>query len=103
MAAKILPNFNPNIKLETNHDIELLDVHFDYSDGGRMIGSLRNTTDRTIHDAEVVFDLADAEQSGLGAVTLKETDLAPGATIKFDEPINQKGAAFAVVREVHTR
>ena len=37
VAAKILPNFNKDIKLEANRDLEVMEVHFDYSGEGNSI------------------------------------------------------------------
>jgi predicted component of type VI protein secretion system len=60
-------------------------------------------TDHELAEATVVFDLADADRSQLGAVTVTETNLAPSTVRAFKLPIDEANATFAVVREVHTR
>ena len=103
VAAKILPNFNNNIRLPANKDLEVMEVHFDYSGPGHVVGQLRNTSDRAIREAVVVFDLVDATKSQLGGVTVTETNLAPGEVRKFHQAIEQKNAAYAVVRDLRTQ
>jgi len=103
LAAKVLPNFNGNIKVETNHDIQVLEVHFEHNGPSQMLGNLQNNTDRVIPRAVVVFDLVDSDGSQLGGVTVTETNMAPGSVRKFQKGIDQKTAAFAMVREVRSQ
>jgi hypothetical protein len=103
IAAKILPNFNTNFDLETNKDLEVLEVHCEHTGVSLLVGSLQNKTDRTISEGVVVFDLADESGSRLGGVTVTETNLAPGAVRQFRQPIVQTTATYALVRDVHTR
>jgi hypothetical protein len=100
---KVLPGFNKEIRLDSNRNVEVTEVHFENTGGGVMVGSLRNTTDRTIIQAVVVFELADSAHSELGAVTVTETNLAPGASRTFKKPIEQTNAMYALVREMETR
>jgi hypothetical protein len=53
-------------------------------------------------EATVAFELADPSNSGLGAVTVKETNLAPGTSRTFRMPIEQANAMYAL-REVDTK
>ena len=102
VAARILPNFNKDIKLDSNKDIEVQEVHFQHTGVSLMLGDLRNKSDHVIHEATVTFDLTDDTGSQLGAITITEANLEPGTVRKFQKPIEQKTAAYAVVRDVHS-
>ena len=101
--AKMLPAFNKEIHLPNDKDLEVVEVHFEHNGQNLMVGNLRNLTDHELAEATVVFDLADADRSQLGAVTVTETNLAPSTVRAFKLPIDEANATFAVVREVHTR
>lgn len=104
IKAKVLPDFNREIKLDSNKDIEVTEVHFDHPAGSSLIvGNLENKTDHPIIQAVIVFELADPAHSGLGGVIVTETNLAPGATRTFRKPVEQTNAMYALVREVETR
>jgi hypothetical protein len=103
VRAKVLPGFNKEFKLDSNKDLEIAEIHFESNGPSVMVGSIRNTTDHAIFHAVVVFELADSSRSDLGAVTVTETNLAPGASRIFRKPIEQTNAASALVREVETR
>jgi hypothetical protein len=69
----------------------------------KVVGSVKNNTDRLIHGTDVILNLTDRTGSHLGAVSAHVDNLAPNATVKFQTPIEQKDAAFALVREVQTQ
>lgn len=102
VAPRVLPNIK-DIKLGSNPDLEVVDVHFDHTGGDTMLGAIRNKTDRQINEAVVVMDLVDDDRSQLGGITVTENNLAPGETRTFKMPIEQSTASLAVVREVHTK
>jgi hypothetical protein len=102
IAAKVLPNFNRKFELDTNKDLEVLEVHFEHAASSLLVGNLQNKTSHTIQEAVVVFDLTNARGSQLGGVTVTETNLAPGAVREFKQPIEQSTAAYALVRDVQT-
>jgi hypothetical protein len=103
VAAKTLPAFNQEIKLDSNKDLEVIEVHVEHSRGNQLVGSLRNTTSHRIAEAVVVFDLANDSRSQLGGVTVTETNLSPGAIRSFSKPIEQASAVRVVVREVRSQ
>jgi hypothetical protein len=103
IRAKVLPDFNKEIKLESNQDLEVTEVHFEHTGTSMIVGNLRNKTNHQIVQAVIVFELGDASRSGLGGVTVTETNLAPGSVRTFKKPIEQSNAMFALVREVETR
>jgi hypothetical protein len=103
LRAKVLPDFNKPITLESNKDLEVTEVHFEHSDGSAIVGNIRNKGTHQIVEAKVVFELADPSNSGLGAVTVKEINLAAGTSRPFRMPIEQANATYALVREVDTK
>ena len=103
LRAMILPDFNQPITLESNQDLEVTEVHFEHSGGNVIIGNVRNKGSHQIVEATMVFELADPSNSEIGAVTVKETDLAPGTSRTFRMPIEEANATYALVREVATR
>ncbi len=103
VRAKLAPAFNKPIKLETNSDLEVTEVHFESHGEQTMVGNLHNKSGHAIVEAVVVFELADPDNSQLGGVTVTEINLAPGANRTFRKSIEQTNAAFALVREVDTK
>jgi hypothetical protein len=104
VSARVLPEFDhKEFALDTNHDLEVTEVRFEHSSGNFMVGNLHNKSNHPIVQAVVVFALANAERSELGAVTLTELNLAAGASREFRKPIEQGTATYALVREVDTK
>jgi len=103
IRARVLPEFNQPIKLDSNPNLEVTEVHFEHTGGNTIVGNIHNKSAHRIVQAVIVFELADPSNSGIGGVTVTETDLAPGATRTFRQPIEQSNATYALVREVETR
>ena len=103
LAAKLLPNVDKTLKIEVNQDVQVLEAHVELEGGAKLTGTARNNTDHLIHTAKIVFNLTDTTGSFLGAVNAHVDNLAPNATMEFQIPIEQKDAAFALVREVQTQ
>jgi len=103
LAAKLLPNLDHNINIDTNKDVQVLDAHIEREGGMKAAGTVKNNTNRQIHTTEIILNLTDSGGSHLGAVSAKVDDLAPNAMVKFQVPIEQKDATFALVREVITQ
>ena len=103
LAAKLLPNVDKSLKIEVNQDAQVVDAHVDREGGLKVVGTVKNNTDRLIRTTEIVLNLADATGSQLGAVSARVDNLAPNATGSFRLPIEQADAAFALVREVRTQ
>ncbi len=100
IAARTLPVLKQDIPIETNRDLQVLDV---FVGRGRISGSVKNATTRALGAAEVIFELTDARGSRVGAVSCRFTRLAPGSSTPFENVIPQTGAAYAVVREIHAQ
>jgi hypothetical protein len=103
LASKLLPNFNKNLRIEVNKDVQVVEAYVAHEGGSKVAGTVKNNTDHLIHTAEIVFSLTDRIGSRLGDVSAQVDNLAPNATAKFQLAIEQKDAAFALVREVQTR
>jgi hypothetical protein len=99
MAARMLPNLD-KLNLESNRDIEILNTHVE---PGRLTGTARNNTGRTIRSVDVVFSLADTDGSQLGAVNGELKNLAPNSSSSFAFAIPQRNAYYVLVREVRER
>jgi hypothetical protein len=99
IAARMLPDLNKPIDLNVNSDLEVVEVRI-REDGKMLVGAVRNRTGRPISHAELVVDLTDVRGSRLGAVSAPIGQIAPKGTASFELPIQQHGAAFALVREV---
>ncbi len=103
LAAKLLPDLDKTIKIEVDQDVQVLDAHVESEGGMKVVGSVKSDTGRLIHTTEIVLNLTDQTGSQLGAVSAQVDNLAPNATVKFQIPIEQKDAAFALVREIRTK
>ena len=103
VKAKVLPEFNQAIKLESNQDLEVTEVHFEHAGGNQIVGSLKNKSSHQIIQAVAVFDLADVDNSGLGGVTVTELNLRAGESRAFRQPIDQANAMHAMVRELDSK
>jgi hypothetical protein len=103
VAVDVLRDFHPDMNLDSNKNLDVLEVRFDHSSGNVMTGLLQNKTDHVIAEAVVVFDLTDDSGSQLGGVTVSEANLEPRSPRRFHMPIEQSTAEHAVVRDVHAQ
>ena len=67
-----------------------------------IVGTLRNLSARRIAHCEVSFDVTTRAGSQIGGVSTTVFNVAPHGTVRFEIPVPQKDAAFAMVRELHT-
>ena len=102
LAAKTLPNLD-HVKVESNRDIDILEVHIDRADGTVLAGTVVNMTGRPLETAEIVFDLSDGFGAHLGGVTERLENLEPQKPHRFRMAIDHKDARFAMVSEVRTK
>ncbi|MGO9255529.1 MAG: FxLYD domain-containing protein [Bryobacteraceae bacterium] len=103
VAAKLLPHMDPNMHIDTDKDVEVVEVRVEHGAQMTLVGSMKNTTDHEIHIAEAVFDLTDSGGSQLGGVSARIENFKAKSTANFRIPIQQTEASFALVREIHTR
>jgi hypothetical protein len=99
-TSKILPDLQKTYRSESDSDCEVSEAAVA---GGTLSGKVRNTTDRTVHVADLVFDLTDENGSALGAVSVKVENIAPHGLAPFHQTVDQRSAKTALVREIHTR
>jgi hypothetical protein len=100
-ARQTLPNIPRDIKIDSNKDVEVVQVHVDRS-AMKLAGTVRNNTAHAIAVTDVVFDLADTSGSQVGAVRGHIENLPPKTTKDFEFPIKQRDATFVLVRELST-
>lgn len=100
IAAKMLPNLDKDLKIDSNRDIEVADVHIEQGGATKVAGRARNTTDHIIQNAEIIFDLTDKDGSRLGAVSAKIPRIEAHGSAQFSLPVEQREAYFALVREI---
>lgn len=102
IASKMLPDLQ-NISIETQHDLEVADVHVIPGAPVRLEGVAKNNSDHEISKAELVFDLTDKTGSRQGAVTTEVKNIGAKSTVQFQFAIEQATATFALVREVRVQ
>jgi hypothetical protein len=104
MAAKLLPpDLDKNIQIHDDRPVDVAEVRVEHAGTTRLVGAVRNRTDKALAHAQVIFDLADARGSRLGAVSAEVEHVPPRGTAPFDIAIEQSTAVVAIVREVHTQ
>jgi len=97
----MLPDLN--LTINSQHDLDVQDVHVIRAGALKLAGSASNKTDHVIHRVDIVFELTDSNGSRQGAVSTQLTNLAANATVPFQFPIDQQSASFALVREIHVQ
>jgi hypothetical protein len=102
VAEKILPNLSPDLKVEQNKDVEVVEVRIDHTGDLRLVGVVRNTTNHDIAAVRMVVQLTDVESSQVGFTEARVENIPASKTKAFTTPIVQKTAMFALVREIFT-
>jgi hypothetical protein len=102
VAAKLLPNLK-DIKIELNHDIDVVEAKIERSGGVRMVGTVKNKTSKPIAAADLGCDLTDAGGTQLGAVSVHIENIPASGVKSFELPLKQPDASFVLVREITTR
>ena len=100
-ARKTLPNLARDVKIDSNRDVEVVQVRVDRS-ARKVAGTVRNNTAHAIAGTDVVFNLANTSGSQIGAVKHHIENLPPKTTRDFEFPIKLQDAAFVMVRELNT-
>ena len=100
ITAKLLPNLDPDIQLPLATDVQVIEIKVE---GSRLVGVVKNTTRREIAVTELVIDLTNAAGSQLGAVNAIVEKIPPSGSKDFQIAIQQRDAAFALIRNVTSR
>ena len=101
LAEKMLPDLNKDLHIESQHDLDIEDVHVVDGSPHHLVGVAINKTDHVISKAELVFDLTDRIGSRQGAVTTEVKNIPAKSSAPFQVPLEQTRASFALVREIH--
>jgi hypothetical protein len=101
LSRRMLPNLDKNLHVDSQHDVDVQDVHVVHNGSVQLAGVALNKTNHIIHKAGIVFELTDQFGSRQGAVTKELLDLAARSSRPFQFTIEQQTASFALVREVH--
>jgi hypothetical protein len=100
ITAKLLPNLDQDIQLPPATDVQVIEIKVE---GSRLVGVVKNTTRREIAVTELVIDLTNAAGSQVGAVNGIVEKIPPSGTKDFQIAIQQRDAAFALIRNVTSR
>ena len=103
VAAKMLPNMDKDIKLNSNPDVQVVEVTVSHTGGTHLVGVVKNMTAHPIAAIDLIIDLTNGTGSQVGAVKGTVEKLAPSSTKDFQFPIKQNDATFALVREIISR
>ncbi|MCU1235954.1 MAG: hypothetical protein JWP63_3921 [Candidatus Solibacter sp.] len=103
VASKLLPNVDPNLKLASNPDIQVVEIAVHHDAGSRLVGAIRNTATHDVAAVELVVDLTDVTGSQVGGVSGTILKVPANSDKSFSIPIKQKDAAFALVREITSK
>lgn len=98
IVANLLPDLEKTVDA-TQKEVEILEIHPDTAGSPRIVGTLRNNTDRTI-SVEFTVDLTDSKGSKIDAVTERVEEAPARTNVPFQFPIKDKDAAIAVTRSV---
>ncbi len=100
IAAKMLPDLNKDPRSAANREVDIPEVHVQPGTITRVEGTARNNTDHVVQNAELVFELTDSAGSRVGAVSTRIARIDPRSTVPFSFPVEQRDAAFVLVREI---
>jgi hypothetical protein len=103
LAQKMLPDLDKDLHLNTQHEVEVQDVHVVHEGSTKLAGLALNNTDHAISKVLIVFELTDKNGSRQGAVSTELVNLAARSTVPFQFAIEQQAASFALVRDVHSQ
>jgi hypothetical protein len=99
--AKLLPNLEKTVHLDTYKDAEVVQLLVRREGTVRISGILKNNTDHAI-SVEIDFNLVDRDGSRLGSVTRRVNSAPPNGSTPFEFPAGNPDAAFALVRQLRT-
>ena len=102
VAAKLLPNLK-DVKLGISHDVVVVDVRITRGPASILSGSVKNTSERRVETAELMFELTDGSGSQIGTVLVKVPNIRSQEIRKFSVPISSRTAVNALIQEIHAR
>ena len=97
-----LPNFK-DLKIERNH-LDVGELRVEHSGpGARMLGQVKNLTDREIPRAEIDCGLWTRDRALVGSTTVVVEHVPASGTKRFEVNLEQTTTAFVEVREVRAQ
>jgi hypothetical protein len=99
---KTMPDLD-GVRATDVKQIQIIEMQVIRGADAELKGKVRNTTGRIIRSLEIVVNLTDGSGSQLGAVSVHLVNLPADAAVDFQQPLQQKTAYNALVREVHVR
>jgi hypothetical protein len=100
IMANLLPDLEKTVNIDTNKDAEILQLRVLRDGPPRVVGILKNMTDRVI-SVEFDIDLTDLNGSRVSTSTERVEKAPPNSSIPFEFPVNPE-AGYALVRKVRT-
>jgi len=101
LIAKLLPDIEKTANVPKYTDAEVTEVIVDRIGPPMLRGRLHNKTDHVLA-VEFVVDITDENGSHVASEAKRVSGAMPQQTVSFELPLDQKNAAFALVRDVHT-
>jgi len=101
-SIRKLPNFK-DLKIERHH-LDVGELRVEHSGpGARMLGQVKNLTDREIPRAEIDCGLWTQDRALVGSTTVVVEHVPASGTKRFEVNLEQTTAAFVEIREVRTQ
>ena len=100
-SIRKLPNFK-DLKIERN-PLDVVELRVERGPGARILGQVKNLTDREIPRAEIDCYLRAQEGTWLGSTTVVVEHVPASGTKRFEVNLKQTTAAFVLVREVRAQ
>jgi hypothetical protein len=101
ILAKLLPDLENTVQIDTYKDAEFLQLHVRRSGPPALVGLLRNKTSHVV-SVEFSVYLANIEGGHVGTVTERVDKAPPGETVPFEFPLGDSDAFKALVLSAHT-
>src|SRR5215472_15135902 len=99
---RALPDFK-DLKMEPNRLLDVVEARVERGSGARMLGQVKNLTDREIPRAEIGCDLTDQNGTQLGSINVVVENVPASGAKRFELNLKQTTAAFVLVREVRAQ
>ena len=100
-SIRKLPNFK-DLKIERNH-LDVVELRLERGPGARILGQVKNLTDREIPRAEIDCYLRAQEGTWLGSTTVVVEHVPASGTKRFEVNLEQTTAAFVHVLGVRAQ
>jgi len=100
-SIRKLPNFK-DLKIERNH-LDVVELRLERGPGARILGQVKNLTDREIPRAEIDCYLWDQERTRLGSTTIVVEHVPASGTKRFEVNLEQTTTTDVEIREVRAQ